>query len=1220
MGEDTAPGSSDAVIPAPAPSPTVQQQAGNLAMQQLLRSGVIRAKLTVGRRDDPDEQEADQIAHRLTDAPAGFPESNDSCAAGGEMCEERRKSSNGLQRSASTPAPPTHVPGIVGDVLRSTGQPLDPASRAFFEPRFGQDFSHVRIHTDSKAAASARAINAQAYTVGSDVVFASRQYSPDGQTGLKLLAHELTHVSRQGRSGAEASIQRQAETLDRPSLGGGILAGPIDFSFPDQKPQGIAGPLPAGMVKEDQGLTIIQYTNQHARIEYAKSYIELSASPNGKYSYFVDPPAPRPPQPEPLFQLPGMEPKPPVQRVVRVAATSAADIQVDSFNPGEGVPELVVHVSYSGELRTAPGILGEVEEWWFTPNSVQIEVDNSAVKITSPEDDPSLRPDDYPSARFAFSLDPDWTGTAGLEKRVYIVASPGVKVLKGEPNSRRAMNYGRSLVPALIRVSHPHLVPEQGTPIRPEDFAGYSTVGYTPNLFEDDSPEKHSGALTVAQGFSGVTISQPWSGSRVSVRPIDPDIGAVFSWQVLPPSSEGPPEIRIVTGPGSFIDLAEPVPLRFHREGAPVAPPLAGTYNTGEGLEEQGVNLRIIEVYNNSDVPAPGTPLNMDFLQGRGKLREPDAHEWLGVDETALKVSDFLIRLIPVVGELYSIGEFVHALRYGENFMGQKVNSGEMVLMGAGVAIGLIPYVGAGAKAAGALAKTASALGKTAEEIEATIVTVNRLASREEQAVLSRGAKVLEEGGEISEKELPELESALGHVAPGVSLRSGVGLGEVAEISLVPQSLETLDNPQFAHEIVKEFKETGKVTAALESAVERSGAQTFEERQAVAQQFLKDAARDPALGIDSEAIEAIPKQLPETPASPSAAALDDLSRVEKLAPADRVRVLNEAMNTADVDTILTRSGKSVSELLDAVGKESSAGNRLQGLLNARAQRVAGPALVEKGLDDAAIGRIVAMPDEDKIKGQILEEVLQDEVEHTLAADPSDAARKALLRGTKTEGAPEFIAASRITDVHGDSLSDGMLGVLQEAENGDQEILMIRAFEAKAGPSRQLTSKTLRSQASRIKALSSADRAELEDEAMQILRDEKPALRTSTPEELLRTHRQELDQIMETIPQHETGQAVKTSERLGIDVSLKTEEEVPAEIMVDGTRRKVRFPGREQRPQITGVLPAGRSQGRLSKTAAKQGAKLDLMNVKGVSQSDLNLLAKKIAEAKGLPVR
>jgi hypothetical protein len=89
------------------------------------------------------------------------------------------------------------VPPIVHEVLRSPGQPLDPATRAFFEPRFSHDFSQVRLHTDTKAAESARAVNALAYTVGQDVVFGTGQYAPQTGEGKKLLAHELTHVMQQ---------------------------------------------------------------------------------------------------------------------------------------------------------------------------------------------------------------------------------------------------------------------------------------------------------------------------------------------------------------------------------------------------------------------------------------------------------------------------------------------------------------------------------------------------------------------------------------------------------------------------------------------------------------------------------------------------------------------------------------------------------------------------------------------------------------------------------------------------------------------------------------------------------------------------------------------------------------------------------------------------------------------------------------------------------------
>src|SRR5262249_25444346 len=81
--------------------------------------------------------------------------------------------------------------------LRRGGEPLSEPLRRFFESRFGFDFSRVRVHTDSRAAESARAINAHAFTVGSDVVFAAGQYAPDTSGGRGLLAHELAHVIQQ---------------------------------------------------------------------------------------------------------------------------------------------------------------------------------------------------------------------------------------------------------------------------------------------------------------------------------------------------------------------------------------------------------------------------------------------------------------------------------------------------------------------------------------------------------------------------------------------------------------------------------------------------------------------------------------------------------------------------------------------------------------------------------------------------------------------------------------------------------------------------------------------------------------------------------------------------------------------------------------------------------------------------------------------------------------
>src|SRR2546429_2276399 len=122
------------------------------------------------------------------------------CACGGTPgvdgeCEEC--SSKQLQRSAINQAAPSVVPPIVRDVLRSPGQPLDAGTRAFMEPRFGHDFSNVRVHSDARAAESARSVNALAYTVGRDVVFGAGQYAPRTSEGRRLLAHELTHVMQQ---------------------------------------------------------------------------------------------------------------------------------------------------------------------------------------------------------------------------------------------------------------------------------------------------------------------------------------------------------------------------------------------------------------------------------------------------------------------------------------------------------------------------------------------------------------------------------------------------------------------------------------------------------------------------------------------------------------------------------------------------------------------------------------------------------------------------------------------------------------------------------------------------------------------------------------------------------------------------------------------------------------------------------------------------------------
>ncbi len=148
-----------------------------------------------------------------------------SSEVGGECAECKAKEERMLQRRAAnahaSPGTAQGVPPIVHEVLRSPGQPLDAGTRAFMEPRFGHDFGGVRVHTDARAAESARAVNALAYTVGRDVVFGTRQYAPETSEGRRLIAHELTHVVQQQNAGAFPQTQLQmshpSETAERES-------------------------------------------------------------------------------------------------------------------------------------------------------------------------------------------------------------------------------------------------------------------------------------------------------------------------------------------------------------------------------------------------------------------------------------------------------------------------------------------------------------------------------------------------------------------------------------------------------------------------------------------------------------------------------------------------------------------------------------------------------------------------------------------------------------------------------------------------------------------------------------------------------------------------------------------------------------------------------------------------------------------------------------------
>lgn len=144
-----------------------------------------------------------------------------------------------LALATSRPAARADAPEV-REALGASGRPLDGQVRAEFEGRFGRDFGDVRVHTDARAARSADAAGADAYTVGTRIVFARGRYAPETSRGAALLAHELTHVAQQSDApgatlaadAAEAEAERNAAAVPR--------GGPLPVAGTGSPPGGLA--------------------------------------------------------------------------------------------------------------------------------------------------------------------------------------------------------------------------------------------------------------------------------------------------------------------------------------------------------------------------------------------------------------------------------------------------------------------------------------------------------------------------------------------------------------------------------------------------------------------------------------------------------------------------------------------------------------------------------------------------------------------------------------------------------------------------------------------------------------------------------------------------------------------------------------------------------------------------------------------------------------------
>jgi len=231
-------------------------------------AGVAQRRLAISQPHDTYEQEADRVAEEVMKAPAQTEDvaRKISRPVIQRMCtdceeEELQRQAEDEETEEEQLVQGKSESGPTGEVseeqsariedIKSGGESLPSSSLNFFEQRFGHDFSGVRVHADDRAVQSAKAIHAQAYTSGQHIVFGAGHYSPETQSGQRLLAHELTHVVQQTgerrlmrqeeETAPETDTETSSETSGDAEAAGLILPGYIPFS--PEISSGFPGPL-----------------------------------------------------------------------------------------------------------------------------------------------------------------------------------------------------------------------------------------------------------------------------------------------------------------------------------------------------------------------------------------------------------------------------------------------------------------------------------------------------------------------------------------------------------------------------------------------------------------------------------------------------------------------------------------------------------------------------------------------------------------------------------------------------------------------------------------------------------------------------------------------------------------------------------------------------------------------------------------------------------------
>lgn len=552
----------------------------------------------------------------------------------------------------------------------------------------------------------------------------------------------------------------------------------------------VVAPLEAGGRADDAGVSVIQPDARTTLFDYGPYELRVQAQEAAaRYAAYLEPAPDLPPRAAPQvgdLVMPEPPPPPP-QRAVRVAATHGVRVQrTPASTLEDGSPELVVQQRWVASDQYLDPMTEMVIGPWVREvqqgdGAVQLELDKSAIRISPPSSrGQAVRSWAVHTApRFAYWIEPEWTGAMRTERIVVVVTSPGVQVEQLElSRSLATQDYGRSLMLQLVRVPHPGLVPPQGTAIDPDSFVGEQpiedvTMGLPP------LPGSQPPPVRAERGFSGNVSIRHRSGATISIaantQELSSAYGAAFAWEVVTGTPTGD-EIRIAAGPGTVVAVGEPIPAGMTGHGA-VSSTEMRDVPAGRGLDSAGLSIRIVSLPHADLVPMQGTPLNLEYLVSQGGwYREADHHEWLGLNDLPYELSatalDTGLSMIPVFGFFYLAGEFAYGLATGRDFYGRELSGLDLAFLGVGAVMELIPLVGplimrfAGTavragEAAVRIAEAAARVGLSEERLEQVMWRLYRVSAADDVEVVGRVTEALSKGRDIPVKDIDRISGLL---------------------------------------------------------------------------------------------------------------------------------------------------------------------------------------------------------------------------------------------------------------------------------------------------------------------------------------------------------------------------------------------------------------------------------------------------------------------------